>query len=1385
MDLNSLKSQRYLPPQLSHSDRRVQSILRDLDKIKRTKPNTQKQYQLGENLIYYVVQSIRHYLSDHLLQTTAIWTLINIFRISPTIFKKIMLRAGVASVLYEILSANLLAGATRQYASELCFYLSTDHVYPDANKVPQSGPLVDYPIISAENRFEYNTQDNASSASSDLTTIVDDPDRKRAFKPYRLDETNLRKLDTLFTDAPEYSHLYQPNPVFLSSYGFSDKLFNQDDDDSYENDDKESVESSVSSRSLRSARSDDSRIDGGSIKSQFSINSFYSNDINFHKKSYTLNNNNVNSTGNNRPHTTDYQKSRAKPTPKLLDRQQNNEVSELSGMNTSSFELKMQKSSTVSFSDVAHQRSIAYSPQSSMIRLHTTGSQNIGSTAFETRDTFTSSKSNQSKYPINNNSLLEINNNNYRPKTVSNEYTRNNHFKIGGQSSRLFHATRLEDDDSVNSGNSHEFFPNDTIASPTPMTQSMLIGFHDSVDTNQLPSKENDNNIKSKAKHHMHSMSVSLGAMQSVREAQKQLTNEKLSNFGVTEFLAQLDPLALSESVNINKMKRFDTMSIDSQLAEEYDEDMVIPDVDADDLNDGAENIIKRQKIRAERLVDHEFTKRLFIKKATTADAQSLVARMETLLVMMDPERTGYVTWEKFARILIALAPQHLVRSDILGFISAQSDNDQNLIDYNEFIISGKVMIIEKELDPVAKLPIKGWLERQKLFTGQTSTYTWKNHVQWYQTRKANALIWLMRRASISLNYAMVLERAYKYLKYKAIQGKALTYLIEVGYEALVAQERRLTAKKNLLKRCIHARKWAQTTEIAQRFLKYTAQGVINQLKYEDEIKALKEKLKKEIVLFPEKKKQANYSSLFKVSQLQKLTVNYLKEKSRFALNHCATQDIAFQFLFETAKRVQIQFIRKEEARDWLLYIAAKALRHCSIQDFALDSLTKTGTRAFLIWKRLENDFAWLKNESNRAKLHNAKQDEVLESLVTFGQFKLKYMNAREDGITYLLKRGRRLKNHLVRVKESFEYLKKCPLALWKMEDDWIKTQAWLAHRGKLAIALIERKVAAFRVLQFIGARATIVMRNITIAHADLIQIGQLARMERWKIIWAPMPTSKDRITLERRLLLLQDTKNENERSKLSQKDRWKIELQDAFELIATSLTHPNNELVYKKKYLLGRVGFRRLMMNGRLLGISPENVEEQFAAVDPATNNFVKFEAVWTWFYFRALKRDKFLQKQKNKHFFFKSSNILSIDERVMMIMLREYGMDLLSEPIIIPKFKKKGKGNLFDDDEEDEDESSLQDTEFSGANLHNAEIGALMRYVTRQNIEYMFEKKIEENENDPNNDFKNDDTISLLKDDEDATGMNGISAVIDDPQHDNNIENPIESIVASKENI
>lgn len=64
--------------QVQESKSIINKILKDLDHILKNK--TEKRLQKSKEIIVYIVYSLRHRSDDHLLQTTAIWALINVFR---------------------------------------------------------------------------------------------------------------------------------------------------------------------------------------------------------------------------------------------------------------------------------------------------------------------------------------------------------------------------------------------------------------------------------------------------------------------------------------------------------------------------------------------------------------------------------------------------------------------------------------------------------------------------------------------------------------------------------------------------------------------------------------------------------------------------------------------------------------------------------------------------------------------------------------------------------------------------------------------------------------------------------------------------------------------------------------------------------------------------------------------------------------------------------------------------------------------------------------------------------------------------------------------------------------------------------------------------------
>lgn len=102
------------------------------------------------------------------------------------------------------------------------------------------------------------------------------------------------------------------------------------------------------------------------------------------------------------------------------------------------------------------------------------------------------------------------------------------------------------------------------------------------------------------------------------------------------------------------------------------------------------------KRIAAGDLLGSEFMRGFFLSEATLADAQSLVRRLQTLLRLLDREATGFVTWGCFADVIVSVAPPRLLRYNVLAFLDAQTDSPNSLIDYAEFVITGKVLILDE-----------------------------------------------------------------------------------------------------------------------------------------------------------------------------------------------------------------------------------------------------------------------------------------------------------------------------------------------------------------------------------------------------------------------------------------------------------------------------------------------------------------------------------------------------------------------------------------------------------------------------------------------------------------------------------------------------------------
>ena len=256
---------------------------------------------------------------------------------------------------------------------------------------------------------------------------------------------------------------------------------------------------------------------------------------------------------------------------------------------------------------------------------------------------------------------------------------------------------------------------------------------------------------------------------------------------------------------------------------------------------------------------------------------------------------------------------------------------------------------------------------------------------------------------------------------------------------------------------------------------------------------------------------------------------------------------------------------------------------------------------------------------------------------------------------------------------------------------------------------------------QLTAGKASTVMRKQNMAFTDLQQFGQDAKISRFAVQCRTVPQYSQRVREEKARVQQADAKVSKERAAMHKEQRWKAELLDAFNFLATSLTPP----VYQggKKALIGRIGFSRLLRGGRLLGTSRRITYEFFKAVDPGTACFVPFDAVWTWFLHHAQVYENKKLKPQGKELKFTIADILTAEERAQVIVLKRVNSekielkssidwDALEEKRRRAAWDASSSSSEGEDDEDDiDDETRFSDPRY----LKGADIGRMMRYLTK----------------------------------------------------------------------
>ena len=238
-------------------------------------------------------------------------------------------------------------------------------------------------------------------------------------------------------------------------------------------------------------------------------------------------------------------------------------------------------------------------------------------------------------------------------------------------------------------------------------------------------------------------------------------------------------------------------------------------------------------------------------------------------------------------------------------------------------------------------------------------------------------------------------------------------------------------------------------------------------------------------------------------------------------------------------------------------------------------------------------------------------------------------------------------------------------------------------------------------------------------ACADLQEIGQEAKIRRFEMHCKIHPPFAAKVRKDMLLLIAADRKISSDRHAMEKTQRWEVELRDAFDFISQSITPAS--LHDSQDKLIGRIGFNKLLISGKLLGISKELVSEFFKNCDFSSASFIPFDLVWLWFVNRA----KEYERAVNKSLKFTVVDILSAYERALSNQLTRVNSEKVEiysdfdwDAFYEARKKATEDVNSSSDEEEQLDEEELdEDKLFADLNyLKNADIGRLMRYLTKQ---------------------------------------------------------------------
>jgi hypothetical protein len=474
----------------------------------------------------------------------------------------------------------------------------------------------------------------------------------------------------------------------------------------------------------------------------------------------------------------------------------------------------------------------------------------------------------------------------------------------------------------------------------------------------------------------------------------------------------------------------------------------------------------------------------------------------------MDKDDSGYIPWKSFTRILLSLAPKHLLRSDVSTFLSCQVDNEDDLINYKEFLITGKILIVESK-EGVKEVLARSWYARQRgnkaLAEGDSSTvYTWKNHLKWYSKRKSDAMIWLIRRANRAIQYYKYVETARTSLLKYGKWSLDLSYLIECGDRALQAIHSSDSIRVSLQERIIHAINYKRKREEVRRGLL-----LIGQASLREDLEVVAALTSQEPSRQISNKFFPKLSQIYKIKYLQENAFRELVKKSQIAKEKVEKITSTFSWLQNLGQKIiqQEEVIRNVQID--LVACGDRARNYCIILDSALFFLLRKSEKALKHFDKQTKCLESLLLLGQRSIIYSEKRQKVSMELRQFGQETFKRLNLRENAFSYLSRRAKNSQKLLTSKKEAYWMLTGFMRRIYENEGNLMNNHLWLKKRAERALKHTENCLRAYRRLKTIAQRSVAVSRLRSMAYADLKQVLVFSnlRLIEFHLTNSPLPS--------------------------------------------------------------------------------------------------------------------------------------------------------------------------------------------------------------------------------------------------------------------------------------